>query len=184
MSGFQQKYLEAKTNYDLLGLTDLDAQFATLMSTSSSESQRNSAIDSIKNYTNKIQLINTQLQTYLSEASQTLSSSSESTSEIRYTERQYPEETIEAREISNTIFPKMNVNSIPLVLSAGIFMAVLSIFMIFQTFGVTGQLNIPPAWMSPAIGAIPFYKDPMILGGFTIVLVISTIVFAIMYFTK
>ena len=133
MSGFQQKYLEAKTNYDLLGLTDLDAQFATLMSTSSSESQRNSAIDSIKNYTNKIQLINTQLQTYLSEASQTLPSSSESTSEIRYTERQYPEETIEAREISNTIFPKMNVNSIPLVLSAGIFMAVLSIFMIFAS---------------------------------------------------
>jgi hypothetical protein len=184
MSGFQQKYLEAKTDYDLLGLTDLDAQFATLISTSSSQSQKTAAIDTIKTYTNRIQTINTKLQAYLSEASQTLSSSTESTSEIRYTERQYPEETIEAREISNSIFPKMNVNSIPLVLSAGIFMAVLSIFMIFQTFGVTGQLNIPPAWLTPAIGAIPFYKDPMILGGFTIVLVISTIVFAIMYFTK
>jgi hypothetical protein len=51
--------------------------------------------------------------------------------------------------------------------------------------GFSGQVNLPlsiTAWLSSPASPIPFYKNPLILGGISIVLLISLVIFAVLYF--
>jgi uncharacterized BrkB/YihY/UPF0761 family membrane protein len=64
-------------------------------------------------------------------------------------------------------------------------MALLSIFLIFQTLGFSGQINLPPslsAWLSSPASPIPFYKNPMVLGGVSILLLVTLVIFIVLYY--
>jgi hypothetical protein len=197
MSGYTINLQNATTEYNSLAPFDIDANINALdnaliaYSSNPSSSTRaavTTAFTPIATYYSSLSEINTKLQKYLSQASVSVSESQNSIlNEERYDERKYPEEYVKSREIMHGIFPKLRTTSIPYLLSASIFMALLSIFLIFQLLGVTGQFNLPASltqWSTPAIGAIPFYKNPMILSGVIILLSLAVVIFAVMYFNR
>jgi hypothetical protein len=106
--------------------------------------------------------------------------------EERYSNRVSPEEAVMPREATHSLIPELRYSSMPYLISISVFMATLSIFLIFQMNGFSGQINIPPsvsAWFaSPAPDARPFYQNPMILGGISIIAVTAMVIFAILYF--
>jgi len=140
----------------------------------------------ISTYYAKLTQITTNLQKYLKEASSNVSElQNRLVSEERYDDRVHPAESTQAREVLYGLFPTLRLTAIPYILTAGVFMGILTIFLIFQMVGVSGQLNLPPAlslWLSTPSTAPPLYKDPMVLGGTAVVLVASTIIFAVLYF--
>lgn len=105
----------------------------------------------------------------------------------RYVEAVHPEEFTKSREVMRGLIPTLRPQSVPYLLSASVFMALISIFIIFQMMGVSGQLNLPPAllalWASPA-GATPFYMNPMVLGGLSILLTVAVVTLGIGYYRK
>jgi hypothetical protein len=83
--------------------------------------------------------------------------------EERYTNTIHPEESMEAREASWSFFPELRMSSFPYLISASVFMASLSIILIFNMYGFSGQVNIPVSitqilslFNSPA-SSVPFY---------------------------
>lgn len=146
------------------------------------------AFTPIANYYTKLTSINTNLRTYLNTVSKKIASSQETlVNEERYDDRAHPEETTASREIMYGIFPKFRQTSLPYILTAGVFMSLLSIFIVFQLVGLTGQVNIPPTvlqfFTTPAgVANVPFYKNPMILGGLVTVLASALVIFIILYY--
>jgi hypothetical protein len=140
----------------------------------------------ISTYYAKLTQITTNLQKYLKEASTNVAElQGRLLSEERYGDRVHPAESTEAREILYGLFPSIRLTMIPYILTAGIFMAVLTIFLIFQMMGISGQVNAPPALnslISTIINPPPLYKDPMVLAGTAVVFVVSTVIFAVLYF--
>jgi hypothetical protein len=71
-------------------------------------------------------------------------------------------------------------------MALGTFMASVSILMIFQMFGFTSQINVPPAviafqtWLATP-GQLPAYQNPMILGGVITVLSVAVVLLGVMY---
>jgi hypothetical protein len=184
MTSFQQQYLAIKQRYTTLPLfsdisgnvnNDLRSQTASTASTATS---------TITTYYSTITGINTDLQALMNKASTELVVPLPSANEERYVERIYPDSTTETRELFGGFFPTMHPNTLPFILSGGIFMAALAIFMIFETLGFRGNVIIPPALTSAGLGPIPFYKNSLVLGGVSVVLLIATITFAVKYFTK
>jgi hypothetical protein len=107
-----------------------------------------------------------------------------SANEQRYLEREYPDSTTATRELLGGVFPTMHPNTLPVVLSGGIFMAALAIFMIFETLGFRGNVVVPPALTGMGTGPVPFYKNSLVLGALSVVLLIATITYATKYYTK
>jgi hypothetical protein len=140
----------------------------------------------ISTYYAKLTQVTTNLQKYLKEASSNVAElQGRLLSEERYDDRVHPAESTEAREVLYGLFPSIRLTAIPYILTAGVFMAILTIFLIFQMGGVTGQLNGPPALnllISTLINPPPLYKDPMVLAGTAVVFVACTIIFAVLYF--
>ena len=142
-----------------------------------------SAFAPIAEYYTNVTKLNTILQNYISKASSNIvESDSVLTSQERYTNRIHPEDTMLPRE---SMLPELRISSIPYILAISVFMASLSIFLIFQLNGIAGQLVIPNSLVTlftfPA-DTVPFYENPMILGGVGIILIVSTIIFATLYF--
>ena len=133
-------------------------------------------------YYAQLKSVNKSLHQYIDKLS-TVITVSENTlmNEERYETRIHPEETISQRDIVNGFFPKFRVSSIPYVLTAGVFMSLLSLFLIFNL--LQPSLSGIMIFTSPA-GSLPFYKNPMILSGFITILVVALIVFIILYFQK
>lgn len=192
-NSYQQRYQAIKNEYDLIQTIDLTAALARLDSAiqqySSNQSSANqNALDAaflpIAQYSNSLNQVSSKTQRLLNDAGQSVMDSTQRlTSEERYTERQHPETTIKAREVSKGIFQTLHPKSLPYLMAAGSFMAILSIFMIFQLFGL--RLGLPPAFTDmfrSEPGALPFYKNPMILGGIVAVLLISSVVFGTLYY--
>lgn len=105
----------------------------------------------------------------------------------RYNEAIHPEQTTKSREVMGGLIPNLRPASISYLLSASVFMALLSIFIIFQMMGVSGQLNLPPAllaWWATGSGSVPFYKNPMVLGGVIILLMAVIMVVGVGYYRK
>ena len=191
---YQEKFQEAKAAYDMLETFDIDGSVARLDQALSNYSQSptadtlsslQSAFSPIGTYYSKLADINSNLQTFLDEASQDLVKLN--TSEERYSERIHPEESTKSREIIFGMYSNLRTESIPYILAISVFMACLTIFMIFQMVGVSGQVNLPPAlvtwWVTPSVGP-PFYRNPMVLGGLVLLLSVAIIVFAVLYFKK
>jgi len=144
------------------------------------------AFEPIADYYSQLTDVNTNLQKYLDKASEYVAESqTRLVNEERYDDRVHPAESTKSREIMFGIMPTLRAKTLPYILTAGVFMSLLTLFIIFQMLGVSGQLNLPPAlvhwWVTPAVGP-PFYKDPMVLGGVAVVLISTTIIFAFLYF--
>jgi hypothetical protein len=155
--------------------------------TPQNSSQVESAFAPIAEYYSKLVSINETLRKYINKTAQTIGDSDPRLiNEERYSNRVHPEEAVMPREASHGFFPELRQSSLPYLISVSVFMATLSIFLIFQINGFTGQINIPPsvsAWFaSPAANAVPFYQNPMVLGGIAIIGLSGLVIFAILYF--
>lgn len=196
MSGYQTDFKEAIAQYQMLDAFDIDNHIVTLDSAlyeyskdqkASNLTAVESAFAPIANYYQDLSDINLKLQTFLDKASTLVEKSQDVLiNQERYYNRVNPEESVESREILFGILPSLKVRSIPYILAAGVFMACMSIFMIFQLGGMSANLNLPPAlvtwWSTPSVGP-PFYKNPLVLSGVIIALVVAlTIVLIQNYF--
>lgn len=191
---YQDTFQEAKYAFDRLQTFNIDVAVAALdqalstysqTPTSDTLSSLQSAFAPIGTYYSQLADINSNLQSFLDKASKDLVKLN--TSEERYSERIHPEESVVSREIIFGVFPTFRVEALPYMIAISVFMASLTIFMIFQMGGVSGQLNLPPAlvtwWTTPSVGP-PFYRNPMVLGGLILVLIVAVTVFAVLYFNK
>jgi hypothetical protein len=155
--------------------------------TSGSREAVETAFAPIADYYTKLVNINESLRKYIAKTAKDLSDSDPRLiNEERYSNRVYPEESTMAREATYGLIPELRQTSLPYLISISVFMATLSIFLIFQINGFTGQINVPPSvaalFASPAPDATPFYQNPMVLGGVTIIALSGVVIFAILYF--
>lgn len=146
-----------------------------------------SAFAPIAEYYAKLVNINETLRKYIAKTAKDLADSDPRLiNEERYSNRVHPEEAMMPREASNGLIPELRQSSLPYMISISVFMATLSIFLIFQMNGFSGQINVPPgvaAWFaSPAPDARPFYENPMALGGIAIIALTGLVIFAVLYF--
>ena len=189
-------FLDAQLTYESLGSMDLDdtierldialAAYATAQ-TASNGTAVETAFAPIAEYYSKLVSINETLRKHINKTAKNIGDSDPRLiNEERYSNRVHPEEAVMAREATNGFFPELRQASMPYLISVSVFMASLSIFLIFQMNGLSGQINIPPsisAWFaSPAPDARPFYQNPMILGGITIIALTGLVIFALLYF--
>lgn len=156
-------------------------------STSGSQETVETAFAPIADYYAKLANINETLRNYINKTAKDIGDSDPRLmNEERYSNRVHPEEAVMPREASSGFFPELRQASLPYIISISVFMASLSIFLIFQMNGFSGQINVPPsvaAWFaSPAPDARPFYENPMVLGGITIIALSGLVIFAILYF--
>ncbi len=140
----------------------------------------------IAQYDSELTEINRLLTKYINDSATTIAEVSPiSMEEERYNNRVHPEESVHAREVTMGIFPTLRSSSVPYIIAVSIFMASISIIMVFQMFGFTGQLSVPQSFIeffnTPAT-SIPFYQTPLFLSGVSIVLLVSVVIFAILYF--
>lgn len=155
--------------------------------TSRNSSQVESAFAPIADYYSKLVSVNESLRKYIKKTATNIGDADPRLiNEERYSNRVHPEESVMPREASHGFFPELRQTSLPYLISVSVFMATLSIFLIFQMNGFSGQINIPPsisAWFaSPAANAVPFYQNPMILSGIAIIALSGMAIFAILYF--
>ena len=153
------------------------------------EANVTAAFQPIGDYYANLQAIKKRLNTFLNKASdQVVESQDTLLNQERYENRVNPQEAVKPRELVFGLFSELRPSSVPFLLAAGVFMSCLSILMIFQMFGFTGQINMPPALIAAAAGAAsgvgsqPFYENPMILSGLVILLGAGMVSFGIMYY--
>lgn len=144
--------------------------------------QVEAAFSPISEYYSKLLYIQTNLQTYLDKAMKDVAEGSKINQE-RHENRIHPEESVKSREIMMGIVPTLKPSSIPYIMTASIAMACITIFMIFQMNGISGQLNLPPAflawWATPSTLTL---RNPMILGGIGVVSIAAAVIFGVLYY--
>jgi len=185
-------FLDTQMQYENLGTFDVDESFRSLKvalgnyvnePSSDTEIPLQDAFNTINSQYIKITDINSKLQEYIAVSSKHIVETP--TSKERYNNRVRPEESILAREPTYGLLPELRIRSLPYILAISVFMASLTIFLIFQTIGFTGQVNLPPSvsglFTSPA-SPLPYYSNPMVLGGVIILLVVVLIIFITLYF--
>jgi hypothetical protein len=153
-----------------------------------SDSEIAAAFDPIgKHYANLLS-VKERLNKFLEKASEDVADSEHSlASEDRYENRARPENSVGPKEIAYGLFTELRTSTIPVLLAVGVFMASISILMIFQMIGFTGQINVPPALIQlqarlMAPSAVPIYQNPMVLSGVSIVLGVAVVILGVMYF--
>ena len=205
MSGYKQEYLSIKYDYDNNCIMT-DDRLNTLISTldekvkayqKSSPAQPNlslirdisDAFFPIGQHYADLLSIKQRLNEFLDGASdEVVDGQDRLVNEERYAERVHPENTVKPREIFFGLMSQLRPSTIPVVLSAGVFMACVSLLMIFQMSGFTGQINIPPALSSlpdqvkHGIGPEPAHKNPVILGGAVVLLGVAVVALTVLYF--
>lgn len=102
----------------------------------------------------------------------------------RYSNRASPQDTVMPRELVFGLFSQLRPSNIPIVIAAGVFMSCLTLLIIFQMFGFTGEIHIPPALanMQSLAGTVPLYQNPMVLSGISIVLGVAVIILGLLYY--
>ena len=150
-----------------------------------------STFQPIGDYYTKLLSVKNRLNTFLEKASdRVVESKDQRLNEERYNTRANPEEAVKPRELVFGLFSELKPTSVPYLLASGVFMACISLLMIFQMFGFTGQINLPPALSelpgklsaAAASSSVPFYQNPMILSGLVILLGAGVIGLGIMYY--
>jgi hypothetical protein len=190
-------FLLALQKYENLGSINIQNQITALDTAINNASYNSSGIivnssaiepafAPIAQYDSELTEINRLLTKYINESAKTISEVSPiSMEEERYNNRVHPEESVASREVTMGIFPTLRSSSVPYIIAVSIFMASISIIMVFQMFGFTAQLSVPQSFMeffnTPAT-AIPFYQTPLFLSGVSIILLVSVVIFAILYF--
>ena len=195
MSKYQAYFQDAQAKYESLDSFDIENAINNLDTVlniyQSSPSQGNRRVVEntfapIADYYLTLSEINSDLQTFLNKASVDVAASQEYIlNEERYDNRVHPEQSTRSREIMYGLIPELPTSTLPYLLAASVFMALMTIFMIFQMIGITGQINLSTELLSsftPAVGSIPFYKRTWFFIGIGGVLIMGIIVFASMYF--
>lgn len=195
MGSLQQRYQNIKNRYDLLSTFDLDGlaqqvQDYTASQNASTLGALRQTTTNLTNHSRDLTRISQDLRKLLQDSGQVIQTeagagSSGGEAEERYNQRQYPERSMEAREVGGTFVPQLRLTTIPALVSIATFMAAMSIFLIFQLLGFRSSIVLPPALTSfaaPDPGALPFYKNPMILAGIILILVIGMTTFGILYY--
>jgi len=105
----------------------------------------------------------------------------------RFFERANPQDSVMPRELVFGLFSQLRPSTIPFVMAAGVFMSCLALLIIFQMFGFTGEIHIPPALSGAGAAAAgtsstPLYQNPMVLSGISIVLGAAVIILGVMYY--
>jgi len=147
-------FLEAQQLYEELDAIDLDAAISNLDATLSSYSTdqannaRKMAVETafvpIADYYAKLTRVNTMLQKHINKTAKLIAESEPMlTSEERYTNRVYPEESLISRESLGGFFPELRPASLPYLISISVFMASLTIFLILQMNGFSAHLDLP-----------------------------------------
>jgi len=144
------------------------------------------AFQPIATYYSELEDVNEKLQKYINKAATSISDSGPRLlNEERYTNKVRPEESVEARESSYSLIPELRITSLPYLISASVFMASLSIFLIFNMSGFTGQVNLPPAitqMLSSPASPVPLYQNPTFLFALSAALLVLVIVFGFLYY--
>lgn len=144
------------------------------------------AFQPIATYYSELENVNERLQKYINKAASSISDSGPRLlNEERYTNKVHPEESVEARESSYSLIPELRITSLPYLISASVFMASLSIFLIFNMSGFTGQVNLPPIisqWISSPASQVPLYQNPIFLFALSAALLVLVIVFGFLYY--
>ena len=144
------------------------------------------AFQPIATYYSKLEDVSEQLQKYINKSANTISNSAPRLlNEERYSNKVHPEESIEARESSYSLIPELRITSLPYLISASVFMACLSIFLIFNVWGFSGQVNLPPVitqWLSSPASTVPFYQNTTLLTVTTVSAIGLAILFGFMYY--
>jgi hypothetical protein len=107
----------------------------------------------------------------------------------RYFERANPKDAVMPRELVFGLFSQLRPSSVPIVMAAGVFMSCLALLIIFQMFGFTGEIHMPPALTKMQVGlgaagasSTPLHQNPMVLSGVSIVLGVAVIILGVMYY--
>jgi hypothetical protein len=192
---YQSYFQEALAAYNLLDDFDVDGKIAQLdaklYTYSRDQSPGNlaavkTAFQPIADYYSRLTEVNSNIQKYLDKASKYVADSqTRLVNEERYDDRIHPAESTKSREIMFGLLPTLRATTLPYILTAGVFMSLITLFLIFQMLGITGQMNLPPAlvqwWITWSAGP-PFYKDPLVLAGAAVVFIASTIIFGLLYY--
>lgn len=172
------------------GLDSVLVQYRQSPTDSSKLRAVRSALSEVTAYYTELRSLNKQIRLYLNKSSKKISNAQDTLiNEERFDNRVRPEEATVSREVAYGFFPKFRESTLPYILSAGVFMALLSIFLVLQALGFSAQVSLPQAligfFVSPAgTVSVPFYKNPMVLGGLVAILGTALIIFIIMYFNK
>jgi hypothetical protein len=206
--GYKQEYLAIKNDYDTQCsmsdsslntlISQLDPKVKAYMSANTDSPTINTLRTNLEDefrpigdYYTKLLSVKERLNTFLEKASDKVVESKDPIlNEERYNNRANPEEAVKPRELVFGLFSELKPTSVPYLLASGVFMACISLLMIFQMFGFTGQINIPPALSelpgkflaAAASSPGPFYQNPMILSGLVILLGAGVIGLGIMYY--
>ena len=196
MGSYSVRYQTIKNAYDLNATTDINRLFTSLTTaidvyeniqnpTPDDATRLKNSLDPITAYYTSLQDSSSKLIDLLDKAA-AIGLVSDVASKERYDERQHPEETIKPRAMFYGILPTLHVRSLPLITAAGVFMAAMSIFLVFQLFGLNASISLPPALAALAVpsppGSLPFYMNPMVIGGIIAVLTISTVTMGALYY--
>jgi hypothetical protein len=143
------------------------------ISTQRAQQELTTAFQPIGEYYANLNSIKKRLIDFLECSSKQVSESTAGTiNEERYNERANPQEAVMPRELVFGLFSELRPSSIPFILAAGVFMSCMSLLMIFQMLGFTGEIHMPPA-LSPnaSFGEVltSLAQNPMVLSGISIV---------------
>lgn len=200
-SNYKQDYLAIKYDYDTRCLTvNITTALATLdqaveayrISTDANRAEKttqlSTAFNTISQHYANLASIKKRLNDFLEcSSSQITDVTSVSANEERYNDRTNPEDSVMPRELVFGFFSQLRPSSVPIVIAAGVFMSCLTLLIIFQMLGFTGEIHSPPAlmqgysWLTTP-GPIPLYQNPMVLSGVSIVLGVAVIILGIMYY--
>ena len=196
MGSYQQRYQELKNKYDMVQtididekLSDLDTAVSNYMRNESGTNQRaiQNKFDPISTYYEGLTEVNEGLRKLLKDSGQSVADADMvSASQERYNERQHPDQAVKARELMGGLFQTLRPGTIPILLSVGVFMVAMSFFLLLQYLGVTASIGVPPAIAGLFVqtqGALPFWRSPMFLTFAVVGLLITTLVFAGLYYS-
>jgi hypothetical protein len=109
--------------------------------------------------------------------------------EERYENRAEPQNAVKPRELVFGLFSELRPSSVPIIIAAGVFMGSLTVLLIFQMYGFTGQINMPPALVGALSSAGSsqtytnmMYSNPAVLGGGGVLLGVIVAVATFYYF--
>lgn len=159
-------------------------------STNFAKSDLSGAFLPISQYYVNLVSIKERLTRFLEEAStEVVDSHNGLVNEERFDNRAEPQNTVKPRELVFGLFSELRPSSVPIIIAAGVFMASLTVLLIFQMYGFTGQINMPPgliAALSTAGSSQTYsnlmYSNPAVLGGGGVLLGVIVAVVTFYYF--
>lgn len=185
--------LEAQLAYENLGAFNLEAAISKLderLDTFAKDPNSKVAVETafapIADYYTKLTTVNNTLQKYINVTAKNLADAEpRMASEERYTNRLHPEASVVPREITSNFFSyELKTSFLPYLISISVFLACLSIFLIFQMNGFSGQINIPHSpeleWFIQMLVSPAPTSTPMIFGGVLIIITIAVVIFFVL----